>query len=124
MVRAFRPPATPYGAGHRGVDLAGRAGQAVLAVDAGVVSHAGVVAGRGTVTVRHAAGLASTYEPVAAEVTAGAVLARGQPLGRLQGARSHCAPTACLHLGARRGAQYVDPLVFLRGERVRLLPLR
>jgi murein DD-endopeptidase MepM/ murein hydrolase activator NlpD len=124
VARAFEPPASAYGAGHRGLDLEGTIGQPVRAVDQGRVTHAGFIAGRGTVTVLHASGLSSTYEPVAAAVRAGDVVVRGQRLGDLAVAGSHCAPAACLHLGARRDRRYLDPLVLLVGGRVRLLPLR
>lgn len=82
-----------------------------------------MVAGRGTVSVLHPSGLRSTYEPVEASVQVGQAVAQGHPLGTLAAAGSHCAPSACLHLGALRGQEYLDPLVLLRGGRVRLLPL-
>ncbi|WP_082592634.1 MULTISPECIES: murein hydrolase activator EnvC [unclassified Phycicoccus] len=123
VVRPFVPPVSAYGAGHRGIDLAGSTGQEVLAVEAGAVAHVGRIAGRGTVTVLHPSGVRSTYEPVDASVTVGEVVARGSPLGELEAIGSHCRP-ACLHLGAVRGRAYLDPLVFLTGgRRVRLLPL-
>ena len=124
MVRPFTAPLSRYGAGHRGVDLAGRVGQPVLAVDSGTVSHVGVIAGRGTVTVLHASGLRSTYEPVDSSVVVGAVVGRGQPVGTLTADASHCAPATCLHLGALKARTYLDPLELLGGRRVRLLPLR
>ena len=124
VVRPFLRPATRYGAGHRGVDLAGTAGQDVLAVEAGTVTHVGRIAGRGTVTVLHASGVRSTYEPVTAAVRTGEAVPRGAALGRLEPAGSHCGSAPCLHLGAIRDADYLDPLVFLLGgRRVRLLPL-
>jgi murein DD-endopeptidase MepM/ murein hydrolase activator NlpD len=116
-------PSSRYGPGHRGVDLTGRPGQAVLAVDAGTVAHVGVVAGRGTVSVLHASGLRSTYEPVVAAVHLGDVVARGAPLGELSDGPGHCAPQTCLHLGAVRGRSYVDPLPLMGTRRVRLLPV-
>jgi len=123
VLRPFVRPATSYGAGHRGVDLAGSTGQAVLAVDAGVVTHVGRIGGRGTVTVLHPSGVRSTYEPVDATVEIGTAVSAGTPLGHLASTGSHCAPV-CLHLGAVRGEAYLDPLVFLvGGRRVRLLPL-
>ena len=123
VLRAFVRPVTTYGAGHRGIDLSGSPGQEVLAVDAGTVTHVGRVAGRGTVTVLHASGVRSTYEPVATAVTHGEVVARGARLGELDTGGSHCRP-GCLHLGALRDHTYLDPLVFLTGgRRVRLLPL-
>lgn len=124
VARPFIRPASRYGAGHRGVDLVGRAGQRVLAVDDGVIGHVGVVAGRGTVTVVHASGLRSTYEPLTATVHQGQVVSRGSALGALAEDGSHCGAVACLHLGALRGDEYVDPLTLLGGTRVRLLPLR
>jgi murein DD-endopeptidase MepM/ murein hydrolase activator NlpD len=123
VVRPFLRPATRYGTGHRGVDLAGSTGQAVLAVEAGTVTHVGRIAGRGTVSVLHASGVRSTYQPVDPVVTSGQAVGRGTRLGRLAASGSHCQP-ACLHLGAVRGEAYLDPLVFLvGGRRVRLLPL-
>lgn len=122
--RRFRPPASRYGSGHRGVDLAAAVGQAVLAVNAGTVSHVGVIAGRGTVTVRHLSGIRSTYEPVRSTLRVEDVVARGQPVGRLEPMAGHCAPLTCLHLGAVRGHAYLDPLQLLRPSHVILLPLR
>jgi murein DD-endopeptidase MepM/ murein hydrolase activator NlpD len=128
VVRPFRAPAGPYGPGHRGVDLAGAAGAEVLAVEEGVVAHAGRVAGRGTVTVVHADGLTSTYEPVRPRVSRGAPVGRGEVLGTLEPptavpAGGHCLLASCLHLGARQGVAYLDPMLLLHGGRVRLLPL-
>jgi murein DD-endopeptidase MepM/ murein hydrolase activator NlpD len=123
VVRPFVRPAGRYGPGHRGVDLDGPPGQPVLAVDSGTVAHVGVVAGRGTVTLLHASGLRSTYEPVLGSVTVGQPVARGSVLGRLTGTGSHCSPAACLHLGAMRGTEYLDPMQLLESGTVRLLPL-
>ena len=123
MVRPFTRPSSDYGQGHRGVDLGGQAGEDVRAVDAGTVSHVGVIAGRGTVTVLHPSGVRSTYEPVSTEVTLGQVVARGERLGALVDTGSHCTPRACLHLGALRDRTYLDPMALLVGRPVRLLPL-
>ena len=124
VVRPFLPPSSPYGAGHRGVDLLAAPGQAVASVDVGTVTHAGVIAGRGTVSVLHASGLRSTYEPVVAVVHSGDLVGRGERLGTVSGVAGHCAPRTCLHVGALRGEAYVDPLQLLGGRRVRLLPLQ
>jgi murein DD-endopeptidase MepM/ murein hydrolase activator NlpD len=122
VVRPFEPPDSPYGPGHRGVDLAGTAGQPVLAIGAGVVTFAGSVAGRGVLVVDHGA-LDSTYQPVAALVPVGARVAAGQQIGFLEVVHSHCLPDACLHLGVRRAGHYLDPLSLLGPRPVRLKPL-
>jgi murein DD-endopeptidase MepM/ murein hydrolase activator NlpD len=120
--RLFEPPASRYGPGHRGIDLAADPGQQVLAVAPGVVTHSGMVAGRGTVTVRHDGGLASTYEPVGERLPTGTSVHAGDPLGVLEG-ESHCPASPCLHLGARLGEEYLDPLLLLVRVRIVLLPL-
>lgn len=122
VIRRFEPPSSPYGPGHRGVDLAGAVGQPVLAVASGTVTFAGSVAGRGVVVVDHGR-VSSTYQPVYAFVPVGAPVAAGQPVGFLEVVGSHCLPDACLHLGARRGATYLDPLRLLPARPVRLKPL-
>jgi hypothetical protein len=122
VVRAFDPPSDPWGAGHRGVDLAGRVGERVYAALAGRVGFAGRIAGRGVVVVDHGS-TRTTYEPVAATVRVGDVVARGQPVGVLEPAGSHCFPLVCLHWGWIRGRTYLDPLLLVGGGPVRLLPL-
>ena len=122
VVRAFDPPDSPYGSGHRGVDLAGAVGQVVHTALAGRVTYATTLAGRGVVVVDHGR-TRTTYEPVTATVRVGDVLARGQPIGTLALAGSHCFPAACLHWGWKRGDTYLDPLLLVGGGPVVLLPL-
>lgn len=130
VVHPFDPPPQPWNAGHRGVDLApaGGGGEVpVTAVDDGVVTHASILAGRGTVSVLHAGDIKSTYEPVDITVVVGQQVARGSPLGTLASAGSHCAPIACLHLGGLRrdsaGAwNYFDPRFLLASVEIVLLP--
>ncbi|WP_121252936.1 M23 family metallopeptidase [Nocardioides ferulae] len=120
--RGFDPPDEPWGAGHRGVDLAGRPGQRVHSALPGKVTFAGQLAGRGVVVVGHGA-TRTTYEPVAASVAVGDRLDAGTPIGALQLSGSHCFPRACLHWGWLEGETYLDPLRLVGGGPVRLLPL-
>lgn len=122
--RRFEPPPQPWLPGHRGVDLIATPADLVRAAGPGVVLFAGPVAGRGVVTVGHAAGLRTTYEPVRADVQPGERVTAGAPLGRLQPGHAGCPGPACLHWGLRRGAEYLDPLALLGLGSVRLLPLR
>ncbi|MGW0820929.1 murein hydrolase activator EnvC family protein [Streptomyces sp. NPDC002845] len=132
VVRGWEPPATPYGRGHRGVDLAAAPGTPVRAVAAGRVSFAGRVAGRGVVSVEltgtGAPPLRTTYQPVQPSVHKGDTVAAGDPLGTLEPTPSHCHPTPCLHWGLLRAETYLDPLSLLppwllRRGPSRLLPV-
>lgn len=118
VIAPFDAPATPYGPGHRGIDIALPGGAEVRAVEGGAVRFSGSVAGRGVVSVVHPDGLISTYEPVSGAVSAGDPVGAGQVLGTLEGdsPASHCDGRDCLHLGARRGELYVDPLLLLGGR--------
>ncbi|MFP5371545.1 MAG: murein hydrolase activator EnvC family protein [Actinomycetes bacterium] len=121
--RPFEAPPHAYGPGHRGVDLEGFPGAPVLAAADGVVAFAGMVAGRPVVSIDHAGGLLTTYEPVVSSVGAGQGVARGFPVGVLSAGHAGCSVEACLHWGLRRGETYLDPLALLRPPRLTLLPL-
>src|SRR5690606_32309180 len=125
VVRSFDPPDTPFGAGHRGVDLGGRRGQPVLAASAGVVVYADKLAGRGVISIEHDA-VRTTYEPVRAEVKVGDQVYEGQRIGTLESGHEGCPEAACLHWGALRTVpelQYLDPLQLVRSRSVvRLKP--
>jgi murein DD-endopeptidase MepM/ murein hydrolase activator NlpD len=122
VARGFDPPARRWLPGHRGIDLEGVAGESVLSVDAGVVTYSGQIAGVGIVSVTHESGLRSTYQPLSDRVARGSRVGRGDRLGTLD-LGGHCVLTDCLHLGAVRGRDYVDPTPLLLGVRLRLLPL-
>ncbi|MEU5999102.1 peptidoglycan DD-metalloendopeptidase family protein [Streptomyces sp. NPDC047197] len=131
VVRGWEPPATEYGRGHRGVDLAAPPGAVVRAAAAGRVSFAGRVAGRGVIAVELAGTgdppLRTTYEPVRATVEKGAEVTAGEALGVLELPTAHC-PSSCLHWGLLRADTYLDPLSLLppwllRRGASRLLPV-
>ena len=109
--RDIAPP-TPYASGHRGLDVRAAAGAEVRAPDDGVVHFAGFVVDRPVVSLRHAGGVLSSFEPVEPLVATGDRVARGQVIGTLL--PGHCA-SPCLHLGARVDGGYVNPLLFLGG---------
>lgn len=123
LLTAFTPPRNTYGAGHRGVDLAADDGAMVLAAGPGSVVFAGKLAGRGVISIQHAGGLRTTYEPVEAVVSSGVTVVAGQQIGVLQPGHGSCAPAVCLHWGARLAdGVYLDPMALLASWQVRLLP--
>lgn len=126
VVRPFDPPVNPYGAGHRGVDLAAAPGEHVRAALPGTVAFAGPVAGRGWVTVDHGGGLRTTYGDVVPSVGVDDEVGAGDVIGQLADGARH------LDWGARLariggGAEgpgdpgdYIDPLSLLERWRPRL----
>jgi murein DD-endopeptidase MepM/ murein hydrolase activator NlpD len=131
VLRGFEPPATTWGPGHRGVDLASGPGAVVRAAAPGLVAFAGSVGGRGVLSIELAATgtppLHTTYEPVDPIVAVGDQVTAGEPVATVQGSASHC-PMACVHWGLLRGPVYLDPLTLLppwmrRAGHPRLLPL-
>jgi murein DD-endopeptidase MepM/ murein hydrolase activator NlpD len=123
VVRAFAPPLHPWAAGNRGVDLAAYAGEEVAAATPGLVIYAGVLAGRGVISLRDGS-LRTTYEPVDPVVRPGDSVVAGQLIGYVSAAADACGPPgSCLHWGALQSDLYIDPMGLLRAPRVRLLPI-
>jgi murein DD-endopeptidase MepM/ murein hydrolase activator NlpD len=121
LARPFEAPAHEYGPGHRGVDLALEGPQAVRAPADGLIAFAGPVAGRGVLTIDHGDGLVTTLEPVAAVVTAGATVERGETVATL--AEGGHTPQGMLHFGVRLHGDYINPQLLLGGvPRAVLLP--
>lgn len=119
VTRSFDLPPHDWLPGHRGIDLATSPGAAVMAAGAGRVSHVGLLAGRGVVVVDHGA-LRTTYEPVSATVLVGQDVDAGEVIGNVAPGTGHCGDGSCLHLGLRRGSEYLDPWLVL-GDRTALL---
>ena len=119
VLRAFDPPATAFGAGHRGVDLDVAVGGTVHAAAVGVVRFAGPVAGRRWVSIAHADGHLTTYGPLAdLQVTRGQAVPAGQPIGVLDaGGHGAGGRDQGVHWGARDSTgAYVDPLSLLGSD--------
>jgi murein DD-endopeptidase MepM/ murein hydrolase activator NlpD len=127
VIRAFEPPETPFGSGHRGIDVAAPVGTTVVAPEAGVVAFSGKVAGQLFVTLDHGGGLTSTYSWLSETlVRRGDVVPRGATIART--GRGHAgASVPHLHLGVRLDGTYLDPMAFLESPSVsgfiRLAPL-
>jgi murein DD-endopeptidase MepM/ murein hydrolase activator NlpD len=120
--RPFIAPESAYGAGHRGIDISSTEEASVTAPADGVVNFSGVVVDRPVLSIVHADGLVSSYEPVESDLPPGTPVRRGDTVGHLL--PGHCA-SACLHFGVRLYGEYVSPLNYLGGiPRSVLLPTR
>jgi alpha-beta hydrolase superfamily lysophospholipase len=115
VVRSFDPGSTPFGPGHRGVDLDVPVGSTVAAAAGGIVRHAGPVAGITWVSIDHADGIRTSYGPLAdLRVGRGQPVEAGAGLGRLApGGHGHDLQDRGVHWGARRDGRYLDPLSLL-----------
>ncbi len=127
IIREFDPPDSPYGSGHRGIDIAASVGTAVLASADGTVVFAGPVGGALFLTIEHGNGLESTYSWLSAlSVHRGDVVAAGQVVAAT-GWGHPDAPVPHLHFGVKLDDVYVDPLDYLAPPPVagfvRLAPL-
>lgn len=97
VVRDFQGPSTPWGPGHRGIDL--QTSSDVVAPEDGTVRFVGTVVDRPVLTIEHPSGLLSSFEPVSTEMEVGDAVRRGQVLGSLSG-EQHC-DVSCVHWGVR-----------------------
>ncbi|WP_370512202.1 M23 family metallopeptidase [Skermania sp. ID1734] len=121
VARAFDKPEHNWLPGHRGVDLAGRPGQQVLAAGDGTVVFVGAVGGKDVVSISHAGGLRTTYEPVSAHVRKGQRVFRGDVVGVLEAGHPGC--DGCLHWGVLRDRDYLNPLGLVHALPIRLKPV-
>ena len=113
VIQAFDPPDTPYGSGHRGIDIATEVGTTIVAPADGTVTFAGPIGGYLFVTIDHGGGLSSTYSWLSAKlVRKGDRVLHDQPIA-FTGWGHPIAPIPHLHLGVKLDGAYVDPLSYL-----------
>lgn len=121
VLRGFEAPEQKWSPGHRGVDMALAVGSPVVAAEDGVVAFVGTVAGKPVVSITHADGVRTTYQPVHGAVKQGQEVREGQVIGCL-GNPVDGYPG--LHWGALIAKDtYIDPLTLLDMPVIRLKPL-
>jgi murein DD-endopeptidase MepM/ murein hydrolase activator NlpD len=107
VVRPFDPPASAYGPGHRGINIAARPNTPVRAAADGVVVFAGTIAHARWVVVLHPGRIRTTYGALSAtRVHRGQHVRGGQTIAR-------AVRTGSVYFGVRIGPEYVDPLDYL-----------
>lgn len=101
---------------HKGLDIGNKAGGAILAADAGLVTLAGWPDNRGyanRVVIDHGNGYETLYAHLArVSVSAGQSVNRGDVIGQM-GCTGRCTGTH-LHFEIRKDGRYLDPLQFLQ----------
>lgn len=127
VIRDYEPPETPYGAGHRGIDIAAGLGTTVRAPASASVAFAGKVGGELFLTLDHGGGVTSTYSWLGSVlVRKGDVVASGQPIAT-SGTGHPGSVVPHLHFGVKVDDVYVDPLDHLGPagveDLIRLAPL-
>lgn len=119
----FAKPAQNWLPGHRGIDLVPTASTIIYAPAPGTIGFVGKVAGKPVVTLLHAGGIRSTFEPAETDLEAGTLLDAGAQLGTISSAGPWHCPTACLHWGVKQEDDYLDPWRFINPHvRIILLP--
>ncbi|MBW3537408.1 MAG: peptidoglycan DD-metalloendopeptidase family protein [Actinobacteria bacterium] len=117
VVDGFRPPASQFAAGNRGVDYAAEPGDPVRAAAAGQVVFAGRIGSDFHVVVLHADGVRTSYSFMqSGAVRRGDRVDQGDVVGTAGGR---------VHFGARAGSAYLDPTDLFAGEgpAIRLVPV-
>jgi murein DD-endopeptidase MepM/ murein hydrolase activator NlpD len=127
VIREFDPPDSPYGSGHRGIDIAAPVGTAIVAPADGTIVFAGPVGGALFLTIDHGGGVESTFSWLSAlAVRPGDLVTAGQVIA-VTGWGHPAEPVPHLHFGVKVDDVYVDPLAYLSPPSVagfiRLAPL-
>lgn len=124
ITNAFDRPAARWSSGHRGVDIASVPGTPLIAPDDGVVAFSGTVAGKSVVSIAHAGGLTSTFEPATSDMEVGEHVGRSQRFGFIaEGLSDHCLDI-CVHWGVMDASgDYLDPSLLTLPRSVALKPV-
>lgn len=117
VVDGFRPPASQFAAGNRGIDYAAEEGDPVRSAAPGRVVFAGRIGSQFHVTLLHDDGIRTSYSFLRdVAVRRGDRVDQGQLLGTAAGR---------VHFGARAGEAYLDPTDLFAGDlpNIRLVPI-
>ncbi len=106
-----------WGRIHHGVDIPGRIGMNVIAVEDGVVLYASSMGGYGKlIAIRHAGGYNTVYAHLNDfSVRPGQRVRRGEVIGELGNTGRSTGPH--LHFEVRRGTESIDPMAYIKQSR-------
>lgn len=107
VARVYRAPTSPYGSGHRGIDISAPLEAEVVAPTTGIVIVAERVVDRDVVTLRIDEDWRISFDGATSAVPVGSVVESGQTVARVS-LTPHC---SCVHVGLRYRGEYVNPLL-------------
>lgn len=110
VVRDFDAPESPWGAGHRGLDLLADSSSHLIAPVSGEIWFRGDVVSRGVLTIVTSEGWLVSMEPVSSVLERGTRVRAGERIGEIHS--GHCA-IRCLHIGLRVEGDYRSPAMEL-----------
>ena len=111
VLRGFDPPDSPFGAGHRGIDVGAAVDSPLVAPAPGIVKFAGRIDGHLFLSIAHGEGWESTASWLSTvTVRKGDTVFAGQLVGTT-GSGHPGAAVPHVHLGVKHGGLYVDPLL-------------
>ncbi len=128
VTRGYDPPGTPYGSGHRGIDIGAPQGTPIHAPAPGRVTFSGKVGGALFLTIDHGGGVASTYSWASTLLAKkGDVVAAGDVVA-LSGFGHPGGSVSCLHFGVKLNGGSVATMDYLGptdlSGMIRLAPLQ
>jgi len=127
LIRPYLQPNSDYSAGHRGIDLSASIGETIYAPADGEVRFSGKLVDRGVLSIIHAGGMISEFEPICSTLQPGDKVKKGTPVGSLCNLdvtyKLHCPTSTCVHFSLRIAGAYVSPQALIGGlNPSRLLP--
>jgi hypothetical protein len=78
LAHDYRAPLTQFGPGHRGIDYRAKGKTNLVAPANGVIAWANMVALQPTVSIQHANGYRTAYQPACTDLTVGTPVTQGQ----------------------------------------------
>ena len=116
-------PVKGYSGSSPEIDIRAEPGTRLYAPSDGIISFAGIVAGKNVVSITHSKGRISTFEPAQTGLAVKTHVKKGQEIGWVEGGSDHCRDI-CVQWGIKTGEKsYLDPEILVSRKTVVLKPV-
>lgn len=122
VISGFDLPAHNWLPGHRGIDVEAAESSTIVAPENGVITFAGSVGGKSSVSFWGNSGVTFSFEPATAAAPKGTKLTKNDIVALVKGHSDHC-DGMCVHWGAKRNNSYIDPRLALSPPQILLKPV-